>query len=536
MDDQDRPPRVVIIGGGFAGLFAARALRGGQFTVTLIDRTAQHVFQPLLYQCATGILSEGQITGPLRQLLRGHRNLDCVAAEAIDVDAAARRVICRRPLGEQIEVPYDHLIVGAGVRQSYFGHDEFAQFAPGMKTISDALTIRRRVFGAFEMAETETDPAEQRRWLTFALVGGGPTGVELAGQIRELATKTLRSEYRKIEPEDARVLLFDGGTAPLAVFGKKLSGKAAAALRGLGVELHMGSIVTDVDAGGLTVRNADGKQRRFDVGTVLWTAGVEAPPLAAALAKATGAEQDKAGRIVVQDDLTIAGHPEISVIGDMMSLRKLPGVAEVAMQTGLYAGRRIRREIEATAPLGKFKYHDLGSAAYISRGNAVMSAGPLQLSGFAGWLAWLFIHIGFLTGYRNRVGAILTWMLAFTRDLRRERAYTTRSVGSVPDVYGLYQASHRDAAQRETAEPAAAHPAAAPTSAAQPPEEPSAEAAQPGAARPEEGQPVAAQPEQGQADVPKPPAPRAAPPEQTRQKSGSRPGSRASRRPRGGPR
>ena len=427
--------RVVIVGGGFGGLFAARALGDGPLSVTLIDRSAQHVFQPLLYQCATGILSEGQITAPLRRILRKHRNLNCISAEAIDVDAAARHVIVRRPLGEQVEVPYDHLIVAAGVRQSYFGHDEFAQLAPGMKTISDALTIRRRVFGAFEVAETATDPAERSHWLTFALVGAGPTGVELAGQIRELATKTLRAEYRQINPDDARVLLFDGGAAPLAVFGERLSRKAAGELRDLGVELHMGSIVTDVNSSGLTARDHDGKETRYDAGTVLWTAGVEAPPFAAALAKATGAVQDRSGRIVVQDDLTISGHPEISVVGDMMSLRKLPGVAEVAMQSGLYAGRRIRRELADQAQATPFKYHDLGSAAYISRGRAVVSAGPLRVGGFPGWVFWLFIHIAFLTGFRNRFGAILTWWLAFSRDIRRERAFTTRSIGVMEDVY-----------------------------------------------------------------------------------------------------
>ncbi len=433
--EQDGSGRVVIVGGGFGGLFAARALRDGPLSVTLIDRTAQHVFQPLLYQCATGILSEGQITAPLRRVLRKHRNLECITAEAIDVDAAARHVICRRPLGDEVEVAYDHLIVAAGVRQSYFGHDEFAALAPGMKTISDALTIRRRVFGAFEMAETATDPAERSRWLTFALVGGGPTGVELAGQIRELATKTLRAEFRQIDPDEARVLLFDGGKAPLAVFGKRLSGKAAGELRTLGVELHMGSIVTDINRSGLTARDHDGNETRYDAGTVLWTAGIEAPPFAAALARATGAEQDRSGRIVVQDDLTISGHPEISVVGDMMSLRKLPGVAEVAMQSGLYAGRRVRRELENRSQAAPFKYHDLGSAAYISRGRAVVEAGPLRVGGFSGWVIWLFIHVAFLTGFRNRFGAILTWWLAFSRDIRRERAFTTRSVGVLQDMY-----------------------------------------------------------------------------------------------------
>ena len=321
------------------------------------------------------------------------------------------------------------------MRQSYFGHDEFAPIAPGMKTISDVLTIRRRVFGAFEMAETTEDPAQRRHWLTFALVGAGPTGVELAGQIRELATKTLRSEYRRAKPEDARVLLFDGGNAPLAALGPKLSGKVEKALAKLGVELHMGSIVTDIDLNGLTVRDHAGATTRYDAGTVLWTAGVEAPAFARELADATGAEHDRAGRIVVRPDLTIPGHPEISVIGDLMSLDKLPGVAEVAMQGGLYVGRRIRREAERQGPGKPFRYYDLGSAAYISRGNAVMAAGPLKIGGLAGWIGWLFIHIAFLTGYRNRFGAILTWWAAFTRDRRRERAFTTRQVGVVADVY-----------------------------------------------------------------------------------------------------
>ena len=434
-EGQRRPRRVVIIGGGFGGLFAARALRRAPVSVTLVDRAHHHLFQPLLYQCATGILSEGQIAAPLRSVLKQHKNVRPVMAEVTGIDADGRRLIAVRPGGGRIEFGYDDLIVAAGMRQSYFGHDEFAQFAPGMKSISDVLTIRRRVFGAFEMAETSDDPAERRRWLTFALVGAGPTGVELAGQIRELATKTLRAEYRSAKPEEARVLLFDGGSAPLAPFGQNLSAKAAKALAKLGVEMHMGSIVTDVDADGIVVRDHEGATTRYEAGTVLWTAGVEAPAFAEALANATGAERDRAGRIVVQPDLTIPGHPEISVIGDLMSLNKLPGVAEVAMQTGLYAGHRIRREATGRDPAKPFRYHDLGSAAYISRGNAVMSAGPLQISGLPGWVGWLFIHIAFLTGYRNRLGAVLTWWSAFTRDRRRERAFTTREVGKVADVY-----------------------------------------------------------------------------------------------------
>jgi NADH dehydrogenase len=370
----------------------------------MVDQAGHHLFQPLLYQCATGILSEGQISAPLRQLLKRHRNADFELAEVVDIDADRRHVIAS-PGGEHFELPYDDLIVAAGVRQSYFGHDEYARWAPGMKTLEDALTIRRRVFGAFEMAETATDTAERRRWLSFALVGGGPTGVELAGQIRELATKTLREEFRKLDPAHTRVLLFDGGSAPLASFGPKLSAAAAKVLEDHGVELHMNSVVTTVGRDGLMVRGPEGGETRYEVGAVLWTAGVEAPPLAAAVAVATGAKQVRAGRIEVTESLNIPGHPEISVVGDLMSLDKLPGVAEVAMQGGLYVGRRIRRRVHGRPPGGAFRYYDLGFAAYISRGHAVISAGPLQLHGLAGWASWLFIHIAFLTGYRNRVGA-----------------------------------------------------------------------------------------------------------------------------------
>lgn len=427
-------PRVVIIGGGFAGLFAARALRRAPVRVTVVDRSEHHLFQPLLYQCATGILSEGKIAAPLRDVLRRHRNADYVLAEVTGIDTQHRRVLARRPLGEQLEIDYDFLVVAAGVEQSYFGHDEYARWAPGMKTIEDALVIRRRVFGAFEMAESATDPDERRRWLTFALVGAGPTGVELAGQIREVATKTLAREYRHITPADARVLLFDGGAAPLAPFGPKLSARAARALTQLGIELNMHSVVTGVDGTGLSVRAKDGTTTRYEVGTVLWTAGVAAPSVATAVAKATGAVQDRAGRIEVRPDLTIPGHPEILVTGDVMSLDKLPGVAEVAMQAGLYAGRHIRHRLAGTATK-PFRYYDLGSAAYISRGNAVVSAGRLHLSGLPGWVVWLFIHIAFLTGYRNRAGAVLSWWFAFTRDLRRERTFTVGEVGRVRSVY-----------------------------------------------------------------------------------------------------
>jgi NADH:ubiquinone reductase (H+-translocating) len=443
MTDESGRRRVVIIGGGFAGLYAARTLRRANVSITLIDQEQHHLFQPLLYQCATGILSEGEIAVPLRDLLKRHKNVDCVLGEVTDFDVAGRRVLARRPGGGHLEYPYDDVILAAGMKQSYFGHDEYAGIAPGMKSLEDALAIRRRVYGAFELADTATDPADRAAWLTFALVGAGPTGVELAGQIRELATKTLRAEYRMIMPQDARVLLFDGGSAPLASFGPKLSERAAAILNDLGVEQHMGTRVTNVEQDGIEVRDHAGLTTRYDARTVLWTAGVEAPDVAGALTRATGAEQDRAGRIMVRPDLTISGHPEIFVVGDIMSLDKLPGVAEVAMQTGMYAGRRIKRRAAGEPESGPdggaeakpFRYRDLGTAAYISRGRAVVEAGPLRTGGFIGWWIWLFIHIAFLTGYRNRFSAILTWWFTFTKDSRKERAFTVQEVRTFRDVY-----------------------------------------------------------------------------------------------------
>lgn len=425
MDDHISPRRVVIIGGGFAGLFAVRALRKAPVEVTLIDRNAHHLFQPLLYQCASGILSSGQIAQPLRAVLRRHDNVRCLQATATDVDAAGRVVHAEAADGSSEAVPYDDLIVGAGVRQSYFGHDEFAEHAPGMKTLEDALTVRRKIYRAFEAAEASADPQERAQWLTFALVGAGPTGVELAGQIREIATHTLDREFSTVDPSRARVLLFDGSDAVLGSFGPALSRSAARTLDGLGVEVHLGAIATGVDERGLTVRRKDGGTDRYDARTVLWTAGVEAPPLAAALARATGAEQDRAGRIKVEPDLTIAGHPEIRVVGDLMSLDKLPGMAEVAMQTGAYAGRHIRHRVEGrTRKPRPFRYLDLGSAAYISRGRAVVKVGRLHASGVPGWLIWLFIHIVFLTGFRSRIGALMSWAVVFLSGSRRERAFT----------------------------------------------------------------------------------------------------------------
>jgi NADH dehydrogenase len=432
---QENRPQVVIVGGGFAGLFAVRALKHAPVDVTLIDRAEHHVFQPLLYQCATGILSEGQIASPHRQLLRSLRNVEFVLAKLVDFDVTNKVVVAERPRGGRAQFAYDYLILAAGVQQSYFGHDEYAEFAPGMKTITDALAIRQRIFGAFEIAESATDPAERKRWLTFALVGAGPTGVELAGQVREIANLTLRQEYRHINPGDATVLLFDGGDKPLAAMGDALAAKATSALKREGVVLHLRSLVTDVNQHGLLVRDAAGGVTHYDAATVLWTAGVEAPDVARRLAAATGAETDRGGRIHVGRTCSVPSHPEIYVVGDTMHLDNLPGMAEVAMQSGHYVGKRIRRRVEGKPTDKDFRYRDLGSAAYIRRGYAVVSAGRLHFGGFLGWLAWLFIHLTFLTGYRNRLTTMLTWISAFSREIRRERVYQVEQLQRLRDVY-----------------------------------------------------------------------------------------------------
>jgi NADH:ubiquinone reductase (H+-translocating) len=417
-------PRVLVVGGGFGGMMATRLLAHKEVDVTLLDRNTTTLFAPLLYQCATGILSEGEITRPLREVFEGNDNVTVLLGDAVTVDAEARQLTAARPGGSTFELEYDYLIVGAGMRQSYFGHDEFSQWAPGMKSISDALEVRRRIYSAFEMAETL--PADQREpWLTFAVVGAGPTGVELAGQIRELATKTIAKEFRHIDPSQARVLLFDGLDAPLTSFGSHLSGRATTTLGRLGVVLHMSTRVTDVDETGLVAKYSDGSEIRYEARTVLWTAGVEAVPFIGELARATGAKQDRAGRIQVNDDLTVGAHDEIYAIGDVISLRDLPGVAELALQGGIYTARQIQKRIQGEPGVGSpFKYRDLGTAAYISRFNAVVEIGPFKFWGWPGWWIWGLIHIAMLSGVPNRIGAVMGWLFHITRDARHERTIT----------------------------------------------------------------------------------------------------------------
>ncbi|AZZ82858.1 FAD-dependent oxidoreductase [Gordonia alkanivorans] len=416
-------PRVVVIGAGFAGMHCVRRLRNAAVDVTLVDRSTSHVFQPLLYQCATGLLSEGAISSPIRHLTRRQRNLDVVLGEAADIDVETREVVVDRLDRSSFRLPYDYLVVGTGMRTAYRGNDQFAKYAPGMKTLDDALTIRRKIMAAFEMAETITDPEEQRSWLTFAVAGGGPTGVELAGQIRELATRALEREYDAIDPAQARVLLLHGGDRVLPSFNVRLSASAQRTLDALGVETHLGVHVTDVgDDYVETTRKADKHKDRYPARTTLWTTGVEAVPFANTLAAALGVEQDRVGRIPVEADLSVPGHPEVFVAGDMMAYKDLAGVAEVAMQGGHHVGRVIAESVEGQQERSPFKYRDLGTAAYIARRRAIVQSGRFQMSGFPGWVAWGVIHIAFLAGIRNRLGTVMTWGATLLTDSRRERA------------------------------------------------------------------------------------------------------------------
>ena len=414
--------RVVIVGSGFGGLFAAKFLRRAPVEATVVDRTNHHLFQPLLYQVATGILSEGQIAPATRAVLHRHKNVSVEMAEVTGFDLRARHVDVVRPDGTGGRLPYDSLIVAAGVGQSYFGHDEFSAFAPGMKTLADALAQRTRIFGAFEMAELEEDPELRRAWLTFVVVGGGPTGVEMAGQIAELSRRALRGEFHRFDSADVRVLLFEGGKEILASFGDELSAKGARELQETGCEVHTSSIVQRIDADGVEVKGPDGSIQRYDAKTKIWAAGVAASPLAKLLADASGAECDRAGRVKVLPDCTLPGHPEVFAIGDMMALDDLPGVAEVAMQTGIHAARTIKARLDGQTESTPFTYRDLGSMAAVSRRRAIVSFHGLRVSGFLGWLMWLFVHLAFMTGFKNRFTAVIGWALAFLGNSREERA------------------------------------------------------------------------------------------------------------------
>lgn len=421
----DHRPRVVVIGSGFGGLFAAKALRRADVDVVVIAKTNHHLFQPLLYQVATGILSEGSVAPATREILHRQKNVEVRLGEVIDVDVQARTVTAWTPEGPQ-STPYDSLIVAAGSTQSYFGNDRFAEHAPGLKSIDDALELRGRIFSAFEFAEIEADPALTEQWLTFVVVGAGPTGVEMAGQISELARHTLKGDFRRIDPSHARIILVDGASAVLGSFGELLSAKATAKLESMGVEVRLDTAVVDVDAGGIQVTTADGTER-IEARTVIWAAGVAASTLGKHLADQAGVQVDRAGRVPVEPDCSLPGFPDVFVVGDMMD-SGLPGVAQVAMQSGRHAARVIAARASGRRIPEPFHYRDKGNMATISRFSAVASVGRLRISGFIAWLMWLFIHLLYLIGFKQRVTTLLNWAISFVGNGRAERVVTRQQV------------------------------------------------------------------------------------------------------------
>jgi NADH dehydrogenase len=428
--------RVVIVGGGFGGLYAARALGKAPVEVTLLDRRNFHLFQPLLYQVATGALSPANIAAPLRAVLKRQRNTRVLLAEVVDIDLGQRLVVLR----DGATIPYDSLIVATGSRHSYFGHPEWEQYAPSLKTVEDATTMRQRILYAFEAAERTTDAEQRQAWLTFVVVGGGPTGVELAGAVAEMAHHTLRGNFRSIDPRNARVLLVEAADRILPPYPPRLSAKAAASLARLGATVRTGTMVTDIQPDRVTFKTGNHTEV-VRTHTVLWGAGVEASSLGKVLAKATGASLDRAGRIVVEPDLSLPGHPEVFVIGDLANYpyqtgKPLPGLAPVAMQQGRYVANRIERRLNQAHPLQPgseagppFHYRDRGSMATIGRAAAVADLGWIYLSGFVAWLAWLFIHILYLIAFENRMLVLFQWAWNYFTKNRSARLIT----GTVED-------------------------------------------------------------------------------------------------------
>jgi NADH dehydrogenase len=423
MADGPTLPHVVILGGGFGGLAAARRLAGAPVRITLVDRRNHHLFQPLLYQVATAGLSAPSIAAPLRQILRRQENVTVLLDEALDVDLDARRVRF-----EHGTLDYDFLIVATGATHAYFGHDAWARWAPGLKTLDDAFAIRRRVLLAFERAERESDPDLRRAWLNFVVVGGGPTGVELAGTLAEIARHTLPREFRRSDPSRARVLLVEAGPRLLAAFDPRLSAKAQRQLERLGVEVRTGTAVTAIDGDGVCLGDAPLAAR-----TVLWAAGVAASPLGRRL----GAPLDRAGRVRVAEDLSLAAHPEVFVVGDLACVERaggalVPGVAPAAKQMGQHVARRIRMRLDADSTPAPFHYKDQGALATIGRMAAVAQFGRLRLSGPPAWWVWLVAHIYFLIGFRNRLVVLLDWAWAYWTYQRHARIVTGADADAVP--------------------------------------------------------------------------------------------------------
>jgi NADH:ubiquinone reductase (H+-translocating) len=419
--------RVVIVGSGFGGLWATEALAKAPVDVTMISGTSHHLFQPLLYQVATGVLSEGEVAPATREVLKKQKNVMVLLGRVTEIDIKAKTVTSLSPLGTTV-TPYDSLIVAAGAGQSYFGNDQFSEFAPGMKSIDDALELRGRIFGSFELAELCEDPAEREEWLTFVVVGAGPTGVEMAGQISELAHRTLRRDFRRIDTTKTKIILLDAAPAVLGMFGDKLSGAARKQLGDIGVDVELNAKVVGVDNTGVDIVDADGNERRIRSRCKVWAAGVSASPLGKQLAEQSGGEVDRAGRVKVNEDLTLPGYPEVFVVGDMMALNNLPGVAQVAMQGGKYAAGQIVRRLRGEPAGPPFKYFDKGSMATISRFHAVASVGKMRLAGFFAWLMWLGVHVMYLVGFKNRLTTMLHWAVSFIFRGRSQRTTTRQQI------------------------------------------------------------------------------------------------------------
>jgi len=409
-------PHVLIVGGGFGGLAVAKALRKTPARITLIDRNNHHVFQPLLYQVATSVLTPGQIAAPIRAVLRKQLNTTVILGEVVGVDKDRRYVMVNTADRRNVPLPYDYLVLATGAGPSYFGHDEFATHAPGLKTLADAVAIRNKILEAFEQAEGEEDPSRHKDLLTFVLVGAGPTGVEMAGAIAVLVRTTLRSAFRRIDPTMARILLVDRGSRVLGTFSEHLSDKSKARLEKLGVEVHLGSGVDSVDEDGVVIGG-----QRIASKTVIWTAGVAPSPAA----KWLGASADRAGRAHVGDDLSVPNLPAVFVIGDTAAREQdgkpLPGVAQVAMQQGRYVGDLIHRRITGKTAPGPFRYFDKGNMAVVGKGFAILQSGRLQMSGFVAWLAWAFIHIRYLAQRNLRASVLLQWMWTYLTGARGSR-------------------------------------------------------------------------------------------------------------------
>ncbi|OBG59604.1 NAD(P)/FAD-dependent oxidoreductase [Mycobacterium sp. E3339] len=429
--------RVVIIGSGFGGLNAARALKRADVDVTLISRTTTHLFQPLLYQVATGILSEGDIAPTTRLILRKQKNVRVLWGDVSDIDLTAKTVTSHL-MGMQTVTPYDSLIVAAGAQQSYFGNDDYAAFAPGMKSVDDALELRARILGAFEAAEVATGPAERQRRLTFVVVGAGPTGVELAGEIVQLAERTLAGAFRTITPSECRVILLDAAPAVLPPMGPKLGLKAQRRLEKMDVEVQLNAMVTTVDYMGITIKEKDGGERRIECACKVWAAGVQASALGKIIAEQSdGTETDRAGRVVVEPDLTVKGHPYVFVVGDLMSVPGVPGMAQGAIQGAHYAATLIKHAVKGTddpANRKPFKYLNKGSMALVSRYSAVAQVGKLEFGGFIAWLAWLLLHLYYLVGHRNRIAAMFSWGISFLGRTRGQMAITSQMMYARPVV------------------------------------------------------------------------------------------------------